>query len=44
MLVANTTEREKRMLELKQEVNDLLVSAGKETRYNAPKKVDELLN
>jgi PAS domain S-box-containing protein len=44
MLVANTTEREKRMLELKQEVNDLLVSAGKETKYSAPKKVDELLN
>jgi PAS domain S-box-containing protein len=44
MLVANTTEREKRMLELKQEVNDLLVSAGKEIKYSAPKKVEELLN
>jgi PAS domain S-box-containing protein len=44
MLVANTTEREKRMLELKQEVNDLLVAVGKETKYSAPKKVDELLN
>jgi PAS domain S-box-containing protein len=44
MLVANTTEREKRMLELKQEVNDLLVSNGKETKYSAPKKVEELLN
>ena len=44
MLVANTTEREKRMLELKQEVNDLLVSAGKGMKYSAPKKVEELLN
>jgi PAS domain S-box-containing protein len=44
LLVANTTEREKRMLELKQEVNDLLVSAGKEMKYNAPKKVEEQLN
>jgi PAS domain S-box-containing protein len=44
VLVANTTEREKRMLELKQEVNDLLVSAGKEMKYSAPKKVEELLN
>jgi PAS domain S-box-containing protein len=44
LLVANTTEREKRMLELKQEVNDLLVSAGKEMKYSAPKKVEELLN
>jgi PAS domain S-box-containing protein len=44
VLVANTTEREKRMLELKQEVNDLLVSTGKEMKYSAPKKVEELLN
>ena len=44
VLVANTTEREKRMLELKQEVNDLLVSAGKGMKYSAPKKVEELLN
>jgi len=44
VLVANTTEREKRMLELKQEVNDLLMSAGKEMRYSAPKKVEDLLN
>jgi PAS domain S-box-containing protein len=44
LLVANTTEREKRMLELKQEVNDLLASAGKEMKYSAPKKVEELLN
>jgi len=44
VLVANTTEREKRMLELKQEVNDLLVSAGKGMKYGAPKKVEELLN
>lgn len=44
MLVANTTEREKRMLELKQEVNDLLVSAGKEMKYSAPKKVEKLFN
>jgi two-component system, sensor histidine kinase len=44
VLVANTTEREKRMLELKQEVNDLLVSDGKEMKYSAPKKVEELLN
>jgi len=44
VLVTNTTEREKRMLELKQEVNDLLVSAGKRMKYGAPKKVEELLN
>ncbi len=44
LLVANTTEREKRMLELKQEVNNLLLSAGKEMKYYAPKKVEELLN
>ena len=44
VLVANTTEREKRMLELKQEVNELLLSAGKEMKYSAPKKVEELLN
>jgi PAS domain S-box-containing protein len=44
VLVANTTEREKRMLELKQEVNDLLLFAGKEMKYSAPKKVEELLN
>jgi len=44
LLVANTTEREKRMLELKHEVNDLLVSAGKEIKYSAPKKVEELFN
>jgi len=44
VLVANTTEREKRMLELKQEVNDLLVSAGKGMKYSAPKKVEELFN
>jgi hypothetical protein len=44
VLVANTTEREKRMLELKQEVNDLLISGGKEMKYSAPKKVEDLLN
>jgi hypothetical protein len=32
------------MLELKQEVNDLLLSSGKEMKYSAPKKVEELLN
>lgn len=44
VLVANTVEREKRMLELKQEVNDMLVSTGKKMKYSAPKKVEELLN
>lgn len=44
VLVANTTEREKRMLELKQEVNDLLAAAGKEIKYSAPKKVEEMLS
>ncbi len=42
ILVSNTTEREKRMIELKQEVNDLLQEAGHELRYEAPREVAAL--
>ncbi|MEJ2655621.1 MAG: PAS domain S-box protein [Desulfobacterales bacterium] len=44
VLVSNTTEREKRMVQLKQEINDLLVSAGKEMKYKAPKDIEKRLN
>jgi two-component system, sensor histidine kinase len=44
VLVSNTTEREKRMVQLKQEINDLLVSAGKEMKYKAPKDIEDLLS
>ena len=44
VLVANTTEREKRMIKLKQEINGLLVNSGKEIKYHAPKNVEEMLN
>ena len=43
VLVANITGREKRMVELKQEVNDLLRDMGREPRYEAPEKVKRLL-
>ena len=44
VLVSNTTEREKRMVQLKQEINDLLVSVGKEMKYKAPKDIEDLLS
>ena len=39
ILVSNTTERELRMVQLKEEVNDLLVQAGRPRRYEAPERV-----
>ena len=39
ILVSNTTERELRMVQLKEEVNDLLVQAGRARRYEAPEQV-----
>lgn len=44
VLVSNTTDREKKMVELKREINDLLVSKGEAPRYKAPDQVDELLS
>lgn len=44
VLIANTTGREKRMIQLKQEVNDMLVKSGKEIKYHAPKNVEEMLS
>ena len=39
ILVSNTTERELRMVQLKEEVNDLLVQAGRPKRYEAPERI-----
>ncbi len=44
VLVSNTTDREKQMLELKREVNQLLADAGKQPKYEAPAKVDDLVD
>jgi len=44
VLVSNTTDRERKMVELKREINDLLVSHGQLPRYEAPEQVDELLS
>ena len=38
-LVSNTTEREMKMVQLKQEVNDLLEETGQVPKYGAPAKV-----
>lgn len=43
VLVANTTDREKRMMELKQEVNVLLATTGKEIKYSAPQEAQKML-
>lgn len=42
VLTADVVEREKRMIELKREVNGLLVAAGKASRYDAPERVDQV--
>lgn len=42
VLISNTTEREKRMVDLKQEINDLLLTLGEEPKYTAPQKVRAL--
>jgi len=43
VLVSNTTEREKMMVQLKKEVNDLLIHTNKPPKYEAPWKVEEFL-
>ncbi|GEM_PF-2290649 len=43
VLVSNTTDREKRMVALKREVNDLRRLLGREPKYQGPQLVDELI-
>lgn len=42
VLVSNVTDREKRMVHLKQEVNDLLAALGRQPKYDVPRQVAEL--
>ncbi len=42
VLVSNTTDRERRMVDLKGEVNDLLHLLGRAPRYQVPQQVAEL--
>jgi len=42
VLVANTADRERRMVDLKKEINDLLETLGQGPRYEAPQKVAAL--
>ena len=41
VLVSGTTEREKKMVVLKQEVNELLIRSGQRLKYEAPQKIKE---
>jgi len=44
VLVSDTTSRERRMLELKQEVNRLLRELGREGKYRAPLQTEDFLS
>lgn len=43
ILLSDAIAREKRILELKREINNLMAGLGKETKYEAPRRVDEFL-
>ena len=43
ILISDATAREKRMVDLKQEVNDLLQMLGREIKYDAPDRVEAFL-
>ena len=44
VLLSDSVAREKRMVELKQEVNDLLTTLQEEPKYEAPQRVAEILS